>query len=414
MKRRAISQLIVVLFVSGILLCPTQAQTVTTFTSLQAWQAAVSGSPQFSANLQNFTRDTYFQTAAVNLGVFAIQQVGQDSVFGLFQNFIDVPPLQFTDNDGGTNAAMYTKFGIITVNMTFKSPVFAWGANFYGARSGELLNMVLTAPGGGVIATVPVSVDAGFFGFATSPATSISQITFQSQLDNPVQSFGQGFGLENVTGAFVSLPTLTMGHECNGIFQGTFKGDVTVSIGQNCILVNANITGNVRVKGGNLTLMQTEIGRSVQIGSDDDASEEDDGDGGRVSAAFTIGAGSTIDGKLEIQRLARGPYQSQVCGTTVGRNVEVRDNRAAVLIGSTVPTSCAGNNIGDNLEISRNVGNTSADANTVKGNLEDYHNTGPAQVFNNVISGNLGCGNNSSITGGGNTAGKKLGQCANF
>jgi hypothetical protein len=424
MKRRAIGQSIVVLLTSGILLYPVHAQTITTFTSLQAWQAAVSGSPQFSANFQNFTKDIYFQTAAVNLGVFSVQQVGQDPVFGLFQNFIDVPPLQFTDNDGGANAAMYTKFGITTVNMTFGAPVFAWGANFFGARSGELLNLVLAGSAGGVIATVPVTMDTGFFGFVTSPMAAISQITFQSQLNNPVQSFGQGFGLENVIGAFASLPTLTAGHGCNGIFQGTFNGDVTVSTGQNCIFVNGDITGNVLVNGGNLTLMQTQVGHNVRIGKDD-ASEGDnervsatddarEGDDERVSATFTIGAGSTINGNLQIQNLSRGPSRGQVCGATVGRNLRFQGNQTAVLIGSTVPTSCAGNKIGDNLLINSNAGGTIADANVIGGNLLDDNNTGPAQVFNNTISRKLKCLNNSSITGGGNTAGEKQGQCASF
>jgi hypothetical protein len=54
------------------------------------------------------------------------------------------------------------------------------------------------------------------------------------------------------------------------------------------------------------------------------------------------------------------------------------------------------------------------DGNIVSGNLTDQSNTAPAQVFNNVVGGNLLCQQDSSITGGGNMAKSKQGQCAEF
>jgi hypothetical protein len=54
------------------------------------------------------------------------------------------------------------------------------------------------------------------------------------------------------------------------------------------------------------------------------------------------------------------------------------------------------------------------DGNTVSGNLQDQDNTGPSQVFNNSIGKNLLCQGNSSITGGGNSAKSKQGQCSAF
>lgn len=177
---------------------------IVTYSSLASWQAAVAGHAQFSEDFSEFTQDTYFQTVSVTAGPFTLAQIGHDPIFGDFRNYIDVPPLDFTDNSGVTNAAMYTKFGINTVDLTFSSPVFAWGANFYGAESGELDNLVLTAVGGGSAGTVPVTVDTGFFGFVTSPAVGISKITFQSRINNPDPTVGQGFGLENVVGAAVT------------------------------------------------------------------------------------------------------------------------------------------------------------------------------------------------------------------
>jgi Abnormal spindle-like microcephaly-assoc'd, ASPM-SPD-2-Hydin len=183
-------------------------QTVTKFTSVQAWQTAVQGSPQFAEGFQEFNRDTYFQTGVLNVGPFSLQQVGHDPTFGNFQNFIDLPPLQFTDNSGVANAALYTKFGVVTVDMKFSLPVFAWGANFYGAESGELENLVVTGLHGNLIATIPVTVDTGFFGFVISPSEEISDITFESRLDNPDPTVGQGVGLGNVVGALTGTASV--------------------------------------------------------------------------------------------------------------------------------------------------------------------------------------------------------------
>jgi hypothetical protein len=211
------------------------AQSVTTFTSLQSWQAAVANSWVFSPSLGSFTKDTYFQSTPVVLGPFSLQQNGADPTFGLFRNFIDVPPLQFSDNSGVTNAAMYTKSGVTTVQLIFNSGAFAWGANFYGAQSGELLNLVLIGSGGAVIGTVPVTVNTGFFGVVVSRSAGLKQITFESEIDNPDSSVGEGFSLENVTGAYTALPTLAPSSQIKTTASGlaysrvtqTFNGTVT-------------------------------------------------------------------------------------------------------------------------------------------------------------------------------------------
>ena len=148
----------------AVLLTPSGVRAQQTYTSLSTWQSAVTGSWLFTTSFQSFTQDTYFQTSAVNAGPFSLLQVGQDPVYGLFQNFIDVPPLQFADNSGVTNAALYTKYGVTTVTLTFSAPVYAWGANFYDAQSSELETMALTDTGDNLIADVPVTVDTGFFG----------------------------------------------------------------------------------------------------------------------------------------------------------------------------------------------------------------------------------------------------------
>lgn len=94
-------------------------------------------------------------------------------------------------------------------------------------------------------------------------------------------------------------------------------------------------------------------------------------------------------------------------------NLWFRNNRTGVQIGSASP-SCAGNAINGNLEVQDSTGFTAIFGNTVLGNLEDLNNAGPTQVFDNTVTNNLQCQDNRSITGGGNTAGLKEGQCAAF
>lgn len=117
-----------------------------------------------------------------------------------------------------------------------------------------------------------------------------------------------------------------------------------------------------------------------------------------------------------------------------GGCLQFQNNGTAVLIGAVAPASCVGNTIGGNLTIQNNtapggaVGNTVGNnltvqnntaativnGNTVTGNLQDQNNTAPTQVFTNVVGNDLQCQQDSSITGGGNTARQKQGQCITF
>jgi hypothetical protein len=188
------------------------------------------------------------------------------------------------------------------------------------------------------------------------------------------------------------------GTACNGTYSGIFQGNITVSAGQNCIFVNGGVTGNVVENGGNLGLVQSQVGGNVQI------------NGG----TFTLGPGSSIGGNLQIQSLPTGPGQNQVCGTTVNGDLQFQNSGTALLIGSTNPASCAGNNVGGNLQVHDNTAATTVAGNTVGGNLQDNKNTALTQVFTNMVGNNLQCAGDTSITGGGNTAKSKQGQCSAF
>jgi len=222
---------------------------------------------------------------------------------------------------------------------------------------------------------------------------------------------------KTVTGNFALF--LTSGSKCNGTYTGTFNGDVTVTNGQTCVLVGGGITGNVTQNGGSLAISNSTIGGNVQV------------QGGGTSS---IGPSAVIVGNLQIQNIPVGTAPSQVCSTTVKGNVQFQNNGTEVQIGALPPSPCAGNNIGGNLTIQNNtaaasaVGNTVGnnltvqnntaatfvDNNHVTGNLQDQNNTAPTQVFTNIVGNNLQCQSDPSITGGGNTAKSKQGQCSTF
>ncbi len=203
---------------------------------------------------------------------------------------------------------------------------------------------------------------------------------------------------------------------CNGAYTGTFKGNLTVSTGQNCVFVGGGASGNITETGGNLTLDGSTVGGSVTI----------------TGGTFSIGSSNTIKGSLQIESLPSGSATNQVCGAKISGSLQFESNKSAVLLGSgsacagnvigssvqVISNSAAvtmdGNNVSGSLQVESNSGATTTDSNTVGGAVQIISNTGAVQVFTNVIKGALQCQSNSSITGSGNTAASKTGQCAAF
>ncbi len=208
------------------------------------------------------------------------------------------------------------------------------------------------------------------------------------------------------------------GTTCNGAYTGTFKGSLTVSKGQTCIFIGGGTTGSVNGTGGNIVLQGSSIASGVTINS---------------GGTFIIGPSTTINGSLVIQSLPRSTASNQVCGSTIAGSLVVQSDGAPILIGSGTP-SCAGNTIKSSLQVAgnsaavtmygnkvtgslqvqSNPGATIIDANSVGVSVQVQSNVGATQVFNNIIKSALQCQSNTSITGGGNTAATKQGQCAKF
>jgi hypothetical protein len=165
------------------------------------------------------------------------------------------------------------------------------------------------------------------------------------------------------------------GTACNGVYNGAFPGNMVISAGQTCVFTGGSITGNIQVDGGTLTLSNVTVSGNLATS------------GGSLS----IGPSVTLDRNADLQGLTG--TANRVCQSTILGNLSVSNNSGSVLLGSTA-SICGGNSFGKNVDI--------------------QGNTGSIAVFDNTVAHSLSCSTNSSITGGGNTAAVKQGQCAAF
>jgi uncharacterized repeat protein (TIGR03803 family) len=188
-------------------------------------------------------------------------------------------------------------------------------------------------------------------------------------------SFGGAYNY----GSAYNLSTLPpAGNQCNGVYSANFVGNIYVSSGQSCEFTDgAVIIGNVYESGGNLTLTNATVLGNVEV----------------QGGTYTLGPSLTVASKLEVANVPSGTAQNTICGANVFGSLYYDGNASPAEIGSSAG-SCPGNSIGGDLEVDSN--------------------SAAVQVFNNSIHDDLTCSGNSSITGGGNTAKNKIGQCSSF
>jgi len=229
---------------------------------------------------------------------------------------------------------------------------FSWKSNFNGGTAGGVFAVTAS--------DVPADPTGGIGGVSI---TSVRQTTTYT----------------GTPSAPAAPQTLAAGYACNGTYTGTFNGTVVVSPGQNCTFVNGTITGDVLANGGNLTLSEVLVGGGVQITG---------------NATYSIGDFTNITGDLQISNSPATTAQNQVCSATIQGNLAFQNNGSPAQIGSALPSSCAGNVVGGNLNVT--------------------NNSGAVGIFNNTVTGNLACSTNSAINGSGNVAALKQGQCASF
>jgi DNA-binding beta-propeller fold protein YncE len=200
-----------------------------------------------------------------------------------------------------------------------------------------------------------------------------------------------------ITPGAVAQPAPTSGTACNGTYDGTFTGSVTVSAGQSCMFISGGtITGNVSVVGGTFGLNGATVGSNLTINA----------------GSFTL-AGATIGGNLAVVGILPNTASNSICGTMVSGNMKFDNNGTSVQIGSATPSSCAGNTFDGTFEALSNTSSTLIFDNAVGRNMAVNNNTGPTDVVGNNVSGTLQCLNNTQlVAGSGNTAKKKSGQCS--
>lgn len=250
-------------------------------------------------------------------------------------------------------------------------------------------------------------------GVWTNILTEFTQSRFDPTSTGNSKGFSYFVAAQNC-GPVLPASGLT-GNNCNGAYSGTYHGNLTVSNGQSCTFTNGGVSGNVTQNGGSLLLQNNSfVNGNLTMGSGNlSVSNSTLGHNLTITGgSFSIGPAVSIAGNLTIQNLPAGSGPDQVCGASVKGNVTLQSSAAGTQIGSN--TGCAGNTVAGNLTVNSNSGPTTIDSNTVGGNLNDQNNTGASAVFTNKVTHILACSGNTSITGGGNTASSKQGQCAAF
>ncbi len=260
----------------------------------------------------------------------------------------------------------------IQLQNTGNEPLYATGVGTVPNFSGSLSGCASVAPGGTCTAT-----------FSFLPAT-IGSVSASMPLFSNVPPASDGFQNFSLAGAFIVPPggaAPPNGNSCYGSYTGEFKGNVNVSTGQVCQFNGGIVDGNITVTGGMLFLTNAVVKGNVQIGG---------------SAS---GDGSSDE---------------SICGTTIQGNLQVQNHQNNLAIGGTAATGCASNVIKGNVQVQNNTAAFSIIGNLIGGNLQVQNNTVSGVVSLNNISGNLQCSQDTNLSGNGNTAKQKQGQCASY
>ncbi len=227
------------------------------------------------------------------------------------------------------------------------------------------------------------------------------------------------------------------GPDCSGVYSGIHGGPIVVLPSTLCEFSNSEIDGNVEMSGGTLVLSNTVVTGNIQMTG---------------ASTFSMSLSTVIQGNLQVQNTSLSTAPDVVCGATINGNLQFLDSATGIDLGSltvcpgntiggslqvqdnsgpvqilditvngnlqvqnnTGSTQINGNTVSGNVQVENNTASTQANGNTVGGNLQIENNTVSTQVFSNAVKGNLQCENNASITGEGNTASQKQGQCSDF
>ena len=278
-----------------------------------------------------------------------------------------------------------------------------------------ILTASLAGNGSGTVASVPSGINCGSMCSASFLSGTSVSLTATAGANSTFAGWGGACsgtgsctvtmsGAKSVSASFtLNAVPLTSGNQCNGVFDGTFNGDVTVSAGQSCVFVaGSEVNGNTTINGGSFTTAGTVTG-NVTENAGSLVLQPSAAVGGNVQVSggstFSLGPSVAIGGNLQIQQLSGGLPQSTVCGTSIKGGLTVQNNLSPIAVGANNPSTCAGNTVGNDLSAQNNSAALSIDDNTVGGNLTVQNNTpSTVDVSGNHVAKNLTCQGNTQVT----------------
>jgi hypothetical protein len=207
---------------------------------------------------------------------------------------------------------------------------------------------------------------------------------------------------------------------CSGTLTGVNVGKVVVLDNDTCTLVGSTVTGDVKVgKNAYFEADATSIQGNVKANQ---------------SLTIYTHDGSTISGSVKANKTTQvflfdgsvgkdvqaqsitGSGHVQVCGMTIGHNVQIQKAGTDILVGDSL-AGCGGNTVAGDVKIMNNFTDVELDVqdNAISGKLTVSKNTGPSDklVVDNTGGKYLQCVNNSGPFVGSPNSGfaKASGQC---
>jgi YVTN family beta-propeller protein len=243
--------------------------------------------------------------------------------------------------DGVTNSVTAT---IPVGNQPYGLVITPDGSKVYVANSADNTESVVETATNTVVATIPVGQQPNGVAITASGDkvyTTNTTVSVISTATNSVATTINGFGsFSSLGGIAIAAPLVQSApkstHTCNGVYSGTFLGDIHVLPWQSCIFLNGGqIKGHVHVEG-NLVLNDATVGGDVKIYN---------------TGSFKLGPGAAISGSLSVENTVAG--SNSVCGTTVKGDAHFENNGSSLQIGSANPLLCIGNRFGDRVTIEK-------------------------------------------------------------
>jgi hypothetical protein len=184
---------------------------------------------------------------------------------------------------------------------------------------------------------------------------------------------------------------------CVGVLPPGVYDNVVVPSGASCVIAGAEIRGNLKAEPGSQII---DVRNSTIHGNVE----------GDSFSSFDL-HGSTVGGNVTLKKFTTNV---QVCETQVREDLQVEDGQGRVELGN--PPTCAGNQVGENLQAYKNVITVylAINGNMVGKNLQVYENVGlgPKTVEDNTVGQIVQCFKNEPpFKGGPNQAPEREGEC---